>query len=222
MKANGKFDEFKRQNAENAKKRRADLKAGLATLPKTERTRIMRLKREYTRRTVRECRKRKNGENVTATTTSSVPSTSAHTDVGSYKTPSALTKAVGKIRNSMPKTIQKTKQAVGKYLKSLDPADLHDILVDIGSVKPKSSRGISAADVKLVQSFYERDDISRMSPNAKDCRKFVDPTTGAKEYKQLRFLMYKLADVYELFEQHIREGKAELYVGFHWAILLRC
>lgn len=215
MKANGKFDEFKQQNAENAQKRRSTIKAGLETLPKNVRTKIKRLKREYTRRKVAECRQRKkHGGSVSVTSTSSVPSTCGQTEDGSYKTSSALSKAVGKIRKSMPKTVRKTKQAVGKYLKSLEPTDLHDIMVDVGTIKPKKSRGLSSSDIDLVQSFYERDDISRMSPNVKDCRKFVDPISGAKEYKQLRFLMYKLVDVYDMFDKHVQEGKTEFRTLF--------
>lgn len=58
------------------------------------------------------------------------------------------------------------------------------------------------------KAFYERDDVSRMSPNVKHCKKFEDPSTGTKEFKQIRFLMYTLSDVYEMFKkQAVQNGE---------------
>ncbi|KAJ6640217.1 hypothetical protein Bhyg_12967, partial [Pseudolycoriella hygida] len=77
------------------------------------------------------------------------------------------------------------------------------------SEKPKSFKAVSSSVIETVQAFYERDDISRISPNVKDYRKFVNSQTGEKEYKQMRFLTYKLSDVYELFIKHIVQNDCE-------------
>lgn len=215
LKQSGKFEDFKKANAAKAKARRDSIIAGLEALPKNVREKTKRLERQYVRRQVakhRQRKKEKNGQSsVEITESQSLPTSSVpvRPEDGSYKTTSAACKAVTKLKRAMPKTSQKKKEAVGKLLKSFSPADLHDILAMVNpNSKPKQTKGLRASEIDRVKAFYERDDISRMSPNVKDCRKFVDPITGNKEYKQLRFLTYKLADVYGMFVKHIQNGKS--------------
>lgn len=189
------------------KKRRDCVKIGLEALPKNVREKTQRLQRKYNRRKVAEHRQRKKEEKgVLVEITNHVSSVVIQPEEGSYKTTSALNKAVAKLKLALPSTSQKKKQAVAKLLKSFDPIDVQD-MVAINTTQPKRTKAISPSDIDQVKAFYDRDDISRMSPNVKDCRNFVDPITGTKEYKQLRFLMYKLADVYAMFEKHVQNGE---------------
>lgn len=124
---------------------------------------------------------------------------------GPYKTTSALSKAVAKVKRALPSSSEKKKAVVKKLLGSFDMKDHQDI-VNVAP-KTKSSKGLKSEVIDSVKSFYERDDISRISPNMRDCRKFKDPITGTKELKQIRYLMYKLSDAHKLFVQHIQKGK---------------
>ncbi|KAJ6639674.1 hypothetical protein Bhyg_12421 [Pseudolycoriella hygida] len=63
-------------------------------------------------------------------------------------------------------------------------------------------RGLNPEIIDAIKLFYERDDVSRISPNMRDCRSFPNPVTGTKEIKQIRFLMYKLSDVHKMFVKH--------------------
>ncbi|KAJ6639710.1 hypothetical protein Bhyg_12457 [Pseudolycoriella hygida] len=207
LKEEGKFDEFKKRNNANQKKRRERLSAGFVTLPRHDQMRIKRLNREYNRKKVTEHRQRKRQQHstnaVVSATDNSVPK---DIDDGSYKTKSALAKAVAKVKRALPSTVPKQKQVVLKILKSFGPNGLGD---DKTTNKNKQSKGLSLSDIEMIKAFYQRDDISRISPNVKDCRKFVNPSTGVKEIQQLRYLQCKLIDVHALFVKHIKNGNDE-------------
>lgn len=212
MKENGQFEEYKKKKAEDAKKRRDRVKVGLNALPKRERERTKRLNREYNRKKTAEyrCRKKKQ-EGILVDATNHLPSvkhtTRSDPITDGYKTESALNKATAKIKRSLPSNSTKTKQAVSKLLKSFDAKDIQEMIAPHTETKPKRTKAISQSDIDAVQAFYERDDISRISANVKDYRKFENVATGAKEFKQLRFLMYKLTDVHAMFEKHVENGK---------------
>lgn len=73
----------------------------------------------------------------------------------------------------------------------------------------KITRNSASNLIAEVKKFYEDDEISRMSPNVKDCRLFKNITIGQKEITQIRHLMFRLTEVYELFlvDYAARPGK---------------
>lgn len=212
----GGFENYKKKKAASAKERRDRIKAGLEKLPKAVREQTKRVNRAYNRKKVSEYRQRKKGAAVetTAVASNSSPSIS---DEG-YKTTSALDKAVAKMKRAAPSTAVKKKQAISKLLKSMNPKDLEEIVqVATGkTIKAKSTRAISSSVIESVNAFYLRDDISRMSPNSRDCRKFVDPITGSIELKPIRYLMYKLFDVYNLFVRFVQKGELKMISITAW------
>lgn len=113
-----------------------------------------------------------------------------------YKTQSALSKAVAKTKKSLPSSPSKRKAVVAKLLRAFDDGEQRDVIGDKKSEKKKTNIGLSSTLVKDIKLFYERDDISRISPNVKDVRKFVNSDTGDKEERQIRHLAYKLSEVY--------------------------
>lgn len=123
MKESGGFDEFKRKNAAYAKNKRVELAAGVEQLPKKDKENIKRKKRQYSQRKQQEYRQRKKEAKGTIANRSTV-SSGTKTEDGKYNTTSALNKAVAKLKRAEPATLVKTKQAVSKYLKTFDPADV--------------------------------------------------------------------------------------------------
>lgn len=115
-----------------------------------------------------------------------------------YKTKGALDKAVAKINRAVPSASAKKKQAICKFLKTFNAEYFQEIMSVVGgqavNSKGKTTRAISGVVINSVKAFYERDDISRMSANMRDCRQFTDPDTGISEAKQIRHLMYRLTD----------------------------
>lgn len=208
LKANGQFDAYKKKKADSAKERRDRIKVGLEQLPTAVREKTKRNNRAYMRKKVAEYSQRKKGLPVVNTALVASSSSSSMPEDG-YRTTSVLDKAVAKMKRAEPSTATKKKQAVSKYLKSLDPKDLAEIVqaVTTKTIKAKSSRAIKSSVIDSVKAFYLRDDISRMSPNMRDCRKFVDPITGSSEVKPIRYLKYTLHDVYNLFVQFLQRCK---------------
>lgn len=211
IKANGQFDEFKKKKNVLEKCRQNRIKNGLEQLPKAVREKTKRLNRAYNRKKVSECRQRK--KNAMASSepkaqpsraTYSEQTVGTHSVVGPYNTDSALSKAAAKLKRALPSTSEKKVAAVRKFLRCFKEDEYQQIVCD--EKKSRPTRGIKPDVINLVKSFYEKDDISRISPNMRDCRKFKDPITGIKESKQIRYLMYRLRDVYSLFLRHIREG----------------
>lgn len=218
LKANGGYEDFKKKKADHEKQRRARLKNGLLSLPKAEREKTLRLQRAYSRKKMEAYRQRKNRKENAVSETTQVSSRRQSTTIlkESYNTTSALSKAVAKVKRALPSTSTKKKQVLAKLLHSFDESDVKEIVTNevtaeaTSSVEKKSSRAVSSEDVALVEMFYEKDDISRMSSNMRDCRKFIDPMTGSKEMKQVRYLMHRLEDVYKLFVKYIQKGKVPL------------
>lgn len=210
LKANGQFDEYKKKKNAAEKCRLDRIKNGLELLPKAVREKTKRLNRAYNRKKVAECRQRKKIANANPDTrlsesTHSKQTVESHTNSGPYKTDSALSKAAAKLKRALPSTSEKKVAVVRKFLRCFSETEYQQIVCV--EKKPTSKRGIKPDVIDIVKSFYHRDDISRISPNVRDCRKFKDPITGMKELKQIRYLMYRLSDVYSLFLQHIQKGK---------------
>lgn len=204
LKANGDFDTYKQKRAADAKDRRDRIKNGLEQLPKAVREKTKRLNRAYSRKKQAEYRRRKNGSlaQPTAASPNVVPSKSGD----GYKTASALSKALSKVKRALPATSTKKKELVSKLLHSFN-ADEQAEIIQGKLTEPKSQKGIPLGVIEMAKAFYERDDVSRMSPNVKDCRTFVNESTGLKEVKQIRYLQHKLDDVYNMFISHIQSGQ---------------
>lgn len=117
----------------------------------------------------------------------------------SYKTQSALSKAVAKTKKSLPTSPSKRKAVMARLLRTFSEEDQKDIIGNNKSKGSTTKKGLRIDLVKEIRDFYERDDISRISPNVKDSRKFADPDTGEKLVRQVRHLNYKLSEVYDLF-----------------------
>ncbi len=213
MKKQGKFDDYKKKKAEQEKALRARIKESLKSMSEVKREKWILENRIKTRISVQKCRERKKFNGVQETTEDrsifarNQPVVVRSTEIKhSYKTESACAKATTKTKKTLPPSPSRTKVVVHKILKCLNVGDRNEI---IGSLcefdHHKTNRGIpkqkglSPALIQEIREFYERDDISRMSPNIKDCRKFVNSDTGKKELKQIRHLMHSLDKVYDSF-----------------------
>lgn len=127
----------------------------------------------------------------------------------SYRTDGALRKAVGKAKRALPDSPSKQKAVLAKMFQSLTTEDKEDVVNNTAVVQPtKHYRRLSAELIDAVRQFYQRDDISRPSPNVKDCKRFVNEDTGEKEYRQVRHLMYKLSEAHALFVEEYAAGKS--------------
>lgn len=160
------------------------------------------------------------GEKLTET---SIPVASKTTsDVSlthTYKTKSALAKAVSKTKKSLPSSPSKRKIVVKKVLDSFEADDRNEIIGNKTSVSRKNHwKRISSDLIEAIEAFYERDDVSRISPNVKHARNFKNLVTGKKEIRQIRYLSYKLKKVRALFVK----GYAGMLLGLTKYQIFRC
>lgn len=116
-----------------------------------------------------------------------------------YRTDSALTKAVEKVKSAFPRSHAKRKAVLVKLFHEMEEDDQIQIILGNSFIKHKTGHYLSEEIIQKVHLFYERDDISRMSPEVKHTRKYLNSATGKKEIKQMRFLMYRLSEVHNLF-----------------------
>lgn len=202
----GEYEAYKKKKAAGEKERRDRINNGLEQLPKAVREKTKRLNREYCRKKVAEYRRRKKGFSVETTANNVPSSTRPSKPESAYNTPSALSKAFAKVKRALPSTAAKKREVVDKLSRTFGTNGGLKV-VENTDAESKSSKGVSPSDIEMIKSFYERDDISRMSPNMKDCRKFVNPITGCKEMKQIRHLMYTLKDVFSMFVRYVQNGK---------------
>lgn len=215
MKENGTYDSYKEKNAKDQKGRRDRAKEGMKQLPKAVRGRMQRVNRKCSRQKMEQYQNRKKGiTNIERKPPSnSVASDPATKNVvtGGYNTASARSKAFAKLKRSLPSAPVKARELALMWYRSFNENEQQEI---VGNTKPSSQliqrRGIGKSVAESVTEFYQRDDISRMLPNVKDCRWFIDPITGDKEQKQIRYLLYKLSKVYDLYIEHIRIRKLQL------------
>lgn len=124
----------------------------------------------------------------------------------SYKTTSAMRKAFTKANKSLPQSPSKRKVIVTKLVRSFDEKDRQDMFDYNRPVVKERQSKLTLSLIGDIASFYERDDVSRISPNVKDVKSIRNPSTGVKEPRQLRHLLLTLEDVYAKFvEEYKRE-----------------
>lgn len=120
-------------------------------------------------------------------------------NTSAYRTKSALRKATSKTRKSLPLAPGKRNTVLRQIIQSLGPTDQAVILGKMPVAKHGNGKGITDHLIGIVEKFYETDDVSRMSPNVKDCRFSKNRVTGEREIVQIRHLLYPLKEVYSLF-----------------------
>ena len=123
-------------------------------------------------------------------------------------------KAGTKVKTSLPQSPSKMPHVIAKVVGDMSPGKRGVILeVCDNSVKRRKleeanrkrrSDALSDDEVKEIEVFYLRDDISRMCPGRKDVSV---KTPTRREQKQKRLLLLIISEAHEIFKQ---ESKAEV------------
>lgn len=213
MKIKGTFDEYKKKRAELEKARRLRQKESMKKLSDAKRKQFIEEKRVENRKRVQKYRNKQEGSSTENGTENSrkendnresVNQPGSYNFVHSYKTNSAISKAYSKTNKTLPSSPTKRKVIASKLFRSFNHKDRQDLFGCGPRIMNKRETGLSATLVSAIQVFYERDDVSRISPNVKDAKYFRNPATKEKELRQIRHLMFNLSDVYVKFAQEYR------------------
>lgn len=207
MKANGKFSDYKKRRAELEKARRERKKLKTQNLSEPKRRLLAEDERLKSRKRVqkhRQLKKNRMEDTEKDQTERQNPEFIPETTFDfphSYKTSSAIRKAYTKANKSLPSSPSKRKVVVTKIYRSFNDGDRQDISGRKGrsSIMEGKAPGIGLELIRTIEHFYERDDVSRVSPNMKDARPFKNPSTGEKEIRPLRYLLFTLSEVYTMF-----------------------
>lgn len=198
MKETGGYEEFLKRKAEQQKEQRNRLKDSLLRMTDAKRDQFLCEARMKSRKRVEKHRKIKK-ENKSHTKGS----------LGDYRTASALRKAATKVRKSFPLAPGKRVAVLNYVLHGLDQEEQKAIFCKRMESKASNGKSISPDVVQAVETFYQKDDISRMSPNVKDVRLILNKLTGKKETTQIRHLMYNVSEVFELFLKDFAKNAGE-------------
>ncbi len=225
LRLNGKYEEYKQKKAVSEKLRRQRVKESLNKMTKSKAKKFIdtaRLKCLDRVRKHREKAKQMNSlsERIScgpSKLTSSTPS-SARKDQhhqrsvqSHYNTDSALAKATTKFRKGLPKSLGKQMAVIEKFFDSLDDEKRQQILFKKKTMNKGGKKGIGKELSDRITQFYERDDVSRISPNTKDARFYRNASTGEKELRQKRYMILTLQQAYDKF---LIENAGEPSVSF--------
>ena len=188
-----KHEEYKKRDRERQRKKYTDKKA---TMTESEKSKLREKERLKKRKQVAQ-KQQKNLEKSEEKTN------------GTFKSPQSLGRAVKKVRRSLPKENEKKTQVLSEIVNSLSPRKRRAVLESCDAAvkrrKSEESRrkirsdALSEEQLKSVENFYNRDDISRICPGKKD---FISvKTPGGRELKQKRLLLLNVKGVYELFKK---------------------
>lgn len=184
LKENGGYEDFLKRKAEQEKEKRQRQKLSLLQMTEAKRNQLLCEARMKCRKRVEMHRKMKKEMNSQSKEVKAV-----------YRTKSAIRKAATKIRKTLPLDPSKRNAVLSYLIHGLSDKDREEIFGKRLQTKQSNVKTHSSEIVQAVEKFYQNDNISRMSPNVKDCRLILNPLTGKKETTQIRHLMYRLTEV---------------------------
>lgn len=187
-----KYEEYKKRDRERKKKKYAEKKR---TMSENEKSKLR--EKERLKKRLQAARKRLQN-----------PREGKETH-DSFKSPQSLGKAVKKVEKSLPKQDKKKTQVLTQVVYALSPRKRRAVLesCDVAVKRRRSeeserkirSDALTEKELKVVNDFFNRDDISRICPGKKD---FLSvKTSEGREFKQKRLLLLNMNEAYELFKK---------------------
>lgn len=120
----------------------------------------------------------------------------------SYSSRATLGKAKEKAERALPESPTRKKAVLVSLFKDMDERERNE-LVNVISSKPStitSKESTKFDDIaKDVGQFYERDDISRVSPKTKDVYEQIDSLTGLAVLVPKRHMILTVREAYALY-----------------------
>ncbi|KAK2548197.1 hypothetical protein P5673_031662 [Acropora cervicornis] len=126
-----------------------------------------------------------------------------------FKSPQSLGKAVKRVQKSLPKQDKKKIQVLSQVVCALPPRKRRGVLesCDVAVKRRRSDKSgrkirsdaLAEEEIKVVENFFNRDDISRICPGKRD---FLSvKTSEGRELRQKRLLLVNVNEAYELFKK---------------------
>lgn len=119
-------------------------------------------------------------------------------EIGSFKCPQSLGKAVTKVKRVLPFSPRKRTAVLRKLVYESSPQAAKTLFDKSPKQNTKSS--ISQDNISKVHEFYNSDDISRQAPGIRDVKSIKDPTSGKRITIQKRHMNMTVQEAYALFK----------------------
>lgn len=210
LKKNGKYDGHKQKRAEKMKEYRARKKAEEDEMSINAQLDAVATRRAAGRERVRQHRERAKAKaNQENDTVSSASQSNSLPDLASiaYSNVQTLGKAVRKVSRALPNSPTKQKAVLARIVSNMNDDEKNELASAITSPPPKSR---SVPNLMMLQQavkeFYERDDISRVSPKQRDVKEYVCKETGEKQLLPTRHLELTIKEAYALFDEEQKKG----------------
>lgn len=120
----------------------------------------------------------------------------------SYSNRATLGKAKKKVERALPESPTRKKAVLVSIFKEMDDGERNE-LVSVISSKPSTITSNTSTKFDKISrdigQFYERDDISRVSPKIKDVQQRKDVLTGAVDLLPKRHMVVTIKEAYALF-----------------------
>lgn len=202
LKATGKYGDYKDNRAAKTRLYRQKKKDEEKKMSLKEKANAVQKRREATLQRVRKQNQTEVKEN-----SSSLSQVSPQ----GYNCVQTLSKAVKKSERAFPKSPTKKKAVLARIFSNMSEADKIDFNTAILPTKPKTKTFPNVLMLaKDVRDFYERDDISRVSPKMRDVKEYRCAETGEKILLPTRHMILTCKEAYALFkEEQNKSGKGK-------------
>lgn len=182
------------------RKYRAKKKLEERELSVEEQSYVNKKRRGANRERVKKCGARAKTKNNTQNGNEIVKSqTSGLSDIisVSYSSTQTLGESTRKVKNALPASPRKKEAILTHMVANLDDADKNDLvsIVTGGSTAKKKTHDEINRDIR---NFFERNDISRISPETSDVE-YICPETGDQILKATRHMVLSIRESYALF-----------------------
>lgn len=222
LKLGNKHDEYKKKQAKIMKANRARKKEEEEAMKSLNFSSPVMQRRAATLARVKKHRENKKSQENVPIDNQSQPSNLAAIVSEVYSCNQTLGKAVKKVSNALPASPRKRNAILTHIVSNLAEAD-KEILVNVVA-KPKkyTRRSIVTAAVDVeIRKFYNRDDISRMSPNTKDVKQYKCPETGEEVRLSARHMVLSLREAHSLFIEEMKSKQFGMTIFIIEIYLLR-
>lgn len=209
LKKSGKYEEYKLKKATSRKKLRESKKEEEMKLSPAQLKQFTDARRAVVRERVRKHRQKLKAHTMDQ-------NTDPNTKKFGYRSTNTLGKAAKKIERNLPAESLRRTAVLSKVIDNLDEADKLQIVNNITKGKHFIRQRLSNDFSIDIRAFYERDDISRVSPKMRDVKEYKCAQTGQTVLLPTRHMVLTIREVYAIFvEEKETSGKGmNFYLKF--------
>lgn len=170
-------------------------------MPISQQKKLIEKRRAATRERVKQHRKKLRFNSLQKTTEANAGANN-ESSVGETNTPykctQSLGKAVKKAMKALPASGQRKNMVLRKIVMNMNDNDRKEF---VNIISPSTQKKKNNSElVEEIKTFYERDDISRVSPKARDVKQYHNIETGQKIHLATRHMLLSLKKAYAIFD----------------------